>query len=307
MVESKASDARSSSGKGQSGEKTFNIPVSNGIFEHHGALGDAVWLLLLFVDWTTKECEVADGTRDGLVHGGKPIRDKDIAIAFHSGICTRTVRRWRQRLADHGYIIQKRTPVGHVIRVKKSKKYARLDSSDPRVIGLKCPVRPDKNVRSEVPVLSDQTGHNEHFRSASSVRSNKDSTGQDKDVAVDRADKITAAAASPSLLRSEKPNPKAWTPIKLDPIGSPDFQRAWEKIYVDRPSKEHLADTMERCIQGCRDIGVSVPKLFFDAKRRVEADPPESEGLPRLEPIRRDVPPEIARFGSAGFDPKYLR
>ena len=61
--------------------KTFNVPVSNGIFEHCAAMGDAVWLFLLYIDKTTREIPDAKrpGCFIGLVYGTAPYHDKDAA------------------------------------------------------------------------------------------------------------------------------------------------------------------------------------------------------------------------------------
>ena len=126
-------------------EKTFRIPISNGIFGHYGRLKDARWLLDLFVDWTTKEIPAPDGSRDGLVLGGKPIRDEDTARPFKGQCTARTTRRWRQRLARFGYIRQLRTPVGYVIRVTKSKKWAHPGIPAEKVNGQKWPITPRVN------------------------------------------------------------------------------------------------------------------------------------------------------------------
>jgi hypothetical protein len=107
--------------------KTYRIPISNGIFEHYERLKDARWLLDLYVDWTTTEVPAPDGSLDGIVLYGKPICDEDVASAFHGQISVRTARRWRQRLAKKVYISQDRVQSGYVIRIKKSKKWARPD------------------------------------------------------------------------------------------------------------------------------------------------------------------------------------
>jgi hypothetical protein len=102
-------------------EKTFPLSISNGILRHYEALGESIWLLLQFVDWTTKEVLADDGTKLGVVLGGRPISDEYAARAL--GCSYKTIRRMRTRLAKHGYIEQKRTPIGYVIRVRRSKKW----------------------------------------------------------------------------------------------------------------------------------------------------------------------------------------
>src|SRR5690348_9572537 len=106
MKDSTRQSKQKSSEKEKHDGKNFRIPISNGIFEHYARLKDARWLLDLFIDWTTQEVPAPDGSRDGLVLGGKPIRDEDTARAF--GCTKRTTRRWRLRLAQFAYISQER-------------------------------------------------------------------------------------------------------------------------------------------------------------------------------------------------------
>ena len=101
--------------------KTFRIPVSTGIFEHYPKIGEAIWLLLFYVDRTTDEIPAPDGRRIGRVLGGCPMRDAEVAKAFCCS--TKTVRRWRHRLASHGYINARRTPFGAVIEIVNSQKW----------------------------------------------------------------------------------------------------------------------------------------------------------------------------------------
>ncbi|HXJ44094.1 MAG TPA: hypothetical protein VNH18_32710 [Bryobacteraceae bacterium] len=80
----------------------------------------------------------------------------------------------------------------------------------------------------------------------------------------------TAAASAAFLLGKTKV--KAWSEIAIPPCGGPEFQSTWERIHSERPESEGLADTMERCIQACGQAAIRVPKPFYDAKRRVEAE-----------------------------------
>jgi hypothetical protein len=240
-------------------KRNYPIPISNGIFEHYPRLKDARWLFDLFVDWTTFEAPNSDGTRDGIVLGGKPIRDEDVACAFRYEISVRTARRWRNRLGRFGYIRQKRTPLGYVIRVLKSKKWSRDVESG---TGQKWPVRVAKNGRSEGQVVASQTGHDRQFRTTDRGQSNKDIAVQDKDKAVE----ATAAAAS---LLSEKVKGE-WSDLDLHPVGSPAFRKTWAGIYTERLASEKLSDAMERCILACGSSGITVPKPFYESKRVVE-------------------------------------
>jgi len=97
-------------------QRTFRIPVSTGIFEHYKTIGEAIWLLLFLVDRTTKEVH-----GEGVVSGGAPISDADAARAFDCEV--KTIRRWRKKLTDGGYIEAIRTPYGFRFKVRKSKKW----------------------------------------------------------------------------------------------------------------------------------------------------------------------------------------
>jgi hypothetical protein len=102
----------------ESREKKYHTPTQ--LSEHFKRLKGAHLLLFLYVSMTTKEVPAHDGGRDGLVMDGKPIRDQDVAAVI--GCSIRTVRAWRACLAKFGYIEQRHTPVGYVIRTKKSKR-----------------------------------------------------------------------------------------------------------------------------------------------------------------------------------------
>jgi hypothetical protein len=252
-----------SSEKEKSRVKTYRIPISNGIFEHYPKLKDARWLLDLFVDWTTKEVPAGDDSFDGIVLGGKPICDEDTSEAFGiGGPSARTTRRWRCRLAHHGYISQKRTPIGYGIRVKKSKKW---------------PERSAKNGLSELPVVADLTGHDRQFRTTSCGRANKDSAVQDKDRAVEEA-----AAASPGGETKSKPHP-CWKVVGLKPCGTLKFCRGWEDAYEAAPTGEDLVDLMESFIQYCQAKKIPVPPPFYRAKHRMQAEEnKESDEMSRM-------------------------
>lgn len=200
MKDFKSQSETRSSEKQKSNAKTFRIPISNGIFEHYGRLRDARWLLDLFVDWTTKEVPTLDGRRDGIVLGGKPIRDEDTASAFHGQCTDRTTRRWRQRLARFGYIAQKRTPVGYVIRVKKSKKWAHIEASNRK---SERPKLAD-HAQSELPNMADLTARNARSELPNVADPIKTDQGlyRNKSVSHDRTDGLHLAG-------------KAWEELKI--------------------------------------------------------------------------------------------
>jgi hypothetical protein len=277
--------------------KTYRIPISNGIFEHYKRLKDSRWLLDLYIDWTTKEVPAPDGSRDGIVLGGKPIRDEDTASAF--GCCPRTVRTWRVRLARFDYIEQLRTPVGYVIRVKKSKKW---------------PERPEKSCRSdrqkvadhsesELRITADQNYGSLPIRPEENCRSNKDSAVQDRDRAVE--DAATTAAGSSLKSKSRKVLKEAWENVDLKPMGGIRFCEAWEHFYGEATGSELMSDVMELAIQHCQSNGIRVPPPFFAAKRLVEKQE-SSEVISRA--LSREESDEVSRVaGPRGVPPELMR
>jgi hypothetical protein len=275
---SKAGTESSSSEKERQNEKTFRIPISNGIFEHYGRLKDARWLLDLFIDWTTKEVPNQNGRKDGIVLGGKPIRDEDTARAFRGQCSTRTTRRWRQRLSRHGYISQKRTPLGYVIRVMKSKKWADRNVPTQQVIGQKWPVRSANNGRTELPDVAVLTGHDRQFRTTDHGRSNKDSAVQDRDRAVEEASAARLRDELP-LEEMRAPHLEAWKKIRVPgPVGSVGFRSGWEAWYAENDSEvDSIVWLMESYIQDCQSRNVKVPPPFYAAKRNAEREEQEPE------------------------------
>jgi hypothetical protein len=107
--------------KDSRGKRKFWFPVWNGIFEHREKIKDALWLFLWYIDKTTREVDGGDGRKVGLVLGGKPIRDSQVARELQCS--KRTVCSWRNLLADGGYIEATRAPYGYTVRVLKSKKW----------------------------------------------------------------------------------------------------------------------------------------------------------------------------------------
>jgi hypothetical protein len=261
-----------SSGKEKSNAKTFRIPISNGIFEHYARLKDARWLLDLFVDWTTKEVPTPDGRRDGIVLGGKPIRDEDTASAFHGQCTDRTTRRWRQRLARFGYISQKRTPVGYVIRVKKSKKWGHLQASEgkserPKMADHSASELPNvadltaRNARSELPNVADLTARN--ARSELPNVADPIKTGQglyrDKSVSHDRTDGLQLTGLT-------------WMELKITrlPVRFESFVELVEENPKD--DDEEFVPWAQTILDLCAEREIEYPKVFLKRLKDAERD-----------------------------------
>jgi hypothetical protein len=283
MKNSTAQSSRKSREKEARNAKTFRIPISNGIFEHYERLKDSRWLLDLYVDWTTKEVRTPDGSFDGIVLGGKPIRDEDAAVPF--GCCARTTRRWRQRLASFGYIDQLRTPMGYVIRVKKSKKW---------------PERPDKNVQSdrtkmsvhsesELPDVSGQKYQVCPIRTTDHVRSNKDSAVQDKTI-----QKVSHDGRTDGLTLTGK----AWEDLKIKNL--PVRFHGFVGLVEANPhgEGEDLVTWGKRILDLCDERQIEYPKVFLKRIKGAERDQ-RDEDDPYGEVSRvagpRGVPEELMR------------
>jgi len=100
--------------------KVFSIRISNGILDHYPRMGEAIWLFLWAIDKTTREC-TEEGKRVGIVLGGRPIPDHEIAQNFECSV--NTVRRWRRLLVSERYIETERRGSGHSFKVMNAKKW----------------------------------------------------------------------------------------------------------------------------------------------------------------------------------------
>lgn len=100
------------------GEKDSHpIPLWNGVFEHYGRIGDAIWEFAWCIDKITEE---RDGV--GLVLGGAPVKIGSIVRDLR-GSRKESVRRHMSELEAERYIRRRRTPYGCVIEVLNSQKF----------------------------------------------------------------------------------------------------------------------------------------------------------------------------------------
>jgi hypothetical protein len=99
-------------------EKSYPVPVWSGLItaKHREAMGTSIWMFLWCLDRITVE---GDGW--GVVLGGKPVKDLEIAKRFK--VHANTVHADRERLVKHRYITARRTPYGFVYRVRNSRKF----------------------------------------------------------------------------------------------------------------------------------------------------------------------------------------
>ncbi|MHB8486603.1 MAG: hypothetical protein ACYDCM_12885 [Candidatus Acidiferrales bacterium] len=168
--------------------KTFRIPVSTGVFEHYPKIGEAIWLLLFYVDRTTDEIPAPDGRRVGRVLGGCPMRDAEVAAAFKCS--TRTVNRWRRHLTEHGYIRSLRTPYGCVIEVVNSQKWPtkRYDKAGVSNVPEVAPLKPNVSYRYDT--SGQRSARNAHYK-------------EDKTETIQKQDRErNAAGAAPTPLNT---------------------------------------------------------------------------------------------------------
>ncbi len=251
-----------------SGGMNYEIPISNGLLtpEHVRRMGDAVWLELLLEDMVT------DGEgEDGIVAGGNPVLDQDLAARL--GKSERTIARYREVLAGN-YIIAERTSWGHTYKVLRSKKWAvirrvRLDKSvrsAPTLTGQKCQVSP--------PPDPTQSGNPQD----TTCRSYKETTARPLQEAVE------AAAAQTSNL-------EAWRAIgHTQPFGSPDWRRFWEASYAGRDGQP-LSQVMATCADAWQAMGEKVPPQLFRALAEIRRRERET-AKPALDDIA-PIPPEV--------------
>lgn len=98
--------------------RSYPFPVWSGLLtrKHWARIGNALWVFLWLLDRTTLE---RDGW--GIVLGGKPVRDEEIATCF--GFHRNKTANHRRRLLRSRYIEATRTPYGFVYRVRNSRKF----------------------------------------------------------------------------------------------------------------------------------------------------------------------------------------
>ncbi|RJS60142.1 winged helix-turn-helix domain-containing protein [Bacillus sp. PK3_68] len=108
---------------------SFYFPVFSGLLtaEHRKKIGPALWEFLWCISTTTKEV-MEDGELLGIVLGGKPVSYNDVAKEM--GGSKSTVKRNFEKLEEEGYILMTRTPYGHIIKVRNSKKFKKSAEND---------------------------------------------------------------------------------------------------------------------------------------------------------------------------------
>ena len=185
------------------GKQSRPIPVWNGVLEHRGRIGDAIWEFLWCLDAITKD---ADGI--GIVHGGVPVKAERLAADLKRDV--ETTRKNLRKLREKKYIRTRRTPYGFVIEVLNSKKFG-IWHKEKHLIGVSLPERYTSQV-SQIHL----TGVNK------------------EDSAVERQQK--AAAATPALHPPSNPEPEnsVWTFLEISPCGPLPFRALLETGWANR-------------------------------------------------------------------------
>lgn len=201
----------------------FRIPVWSGILEHCHKMREAVWLFIYFIDKTTVEAKSRDGKRVGLVYGGAPCQDEDAARTL--GRSRRTIRIWRDRLAELGYISQKRTGKGYIIILPKSKKW-------PQRVADSC-----QSERQIPATLSDGIGNSEGKKASLRVTDSVTPIRQYKDSTIDSTNQRELCA---SFREFHLTYPKHYYPRKERP-GNRLFD-LWVRL---NPTAEQVSRILE--------------------------------------------------------------
>jgi hypothetical protein len=229
--------------------KSYPVPVWSGLIsaKHRDAMGISLWTFLWLLDRITTE---RDGW--GIVLGGKPVKDTEIAKCL--GVHKNAVHAERERLLEREYITARRTPYGFVYQVRKSRKFGiwskkrvtgSCDSPPERVTGS-CGSEPQEVVipESQDPVITKKTQQLKYSSDAAVVPQAATATDPD-----DHWKAIGCGLA----------------------MGTREFRNIWKFFHGNRNGAP-ISEAMERTILRAQDRNISIPRPFYEAKRRVEAD-----------------------------------
>ncbi len=232
------------------GGDNYVIPFSSGGVKapHVKRIGPAYPLFLKLEDLVT----TGSGT-DGIVSGGKPVTDEELAKGM--GLHRKTVFEYRQRLVKHGYITTTRAPNGLIIRVRKSKKWSWIQArrkSQTVTSGRSQPV----TGMEPIPAGMEPNGSRD-----GATRLHADQTKRDE--AVTKRD----GGAQPAA-----PLKEAWKVLGLSsPIGNVWFQNDWQEFWSAQGNNgKKPFEVAEDFIQYRQHRGQSIPKVFFGAKHSIE-------------------------------------
>jgi hypothetical protein len=248
-------------GRKYRGEKSYPLPLWNGILDHCEKIGPALWEFVWLLDKITLE---KDGK--GIVLGGAPVKIERIARDLRRS--DHTVRRNLDRLQAGKYIERTRTPYGLTIRVRNSRKFGIWSKKEIVTSGRSLPVSPGEigqeceRDRPEVTERSAINGRNKE----DTARNPAPNAAKNGAVTV-----LLEAAAESSPNTQLETAAAAFSAIgHVAPFGHVSFQEVFLRRFADRKSGEWLTEMMEATIQECQQKQIGVPPQFTDAKRDVE-------------------------------------
>jgi len=237
-------------------KKSYPFPVWSGLLSqnHRERMGIAIWLFLWFVDRIT-----SDAGGWGLVLGGKPVKDTEIAECL--GLHKNSVHRDRKTLLAGSYIEASRTPYGFRYRVRKSRKFNIWGKKRVTTNGDSLEPESPNVVTPESPLVVEtkktmQLDHAARRRSSPEQR-----------IALKKIDSESETAEC--FL--------AWRFIGAeDPFGHTRFRNRWISTFESRKAGESVERVMERCAVHCQEHGIGVPARFYELKRLAERAGPVS-------------------------------
>jgi hypothetical protein len=234
-------------------EKSFRLPIWSGILEHHKRMGDAIWLFIWCIDKTTKERTTEGGERLGAILRGAPIRDGDIAQSI-PGSSRKLVRKWRQRLVAGGYLIQKRTPYGHILEVYKSKKWPTKEPGElPKRVTL-----PEERT-TQTGTETYPNGHREVPERVQTKKTLQDSINKSSQTEISKMQQEPTLTLASAL----------WKKIGIStlPESFAPFVELAESI---KPKREALAPWGQRVLAACKKRNVRFPSYFLKVVKDAE-------------------------------------
>jgi len=239
------------------GEPSRPIPVWNGILEHVGTVGMAIWLYLWCLNRITFE---RDGV--GYVLGGAPVKVEQIAGEL--GRSQRALRRDFAKLRTR-YLRLRWTPYGYVIQVLNSRKF-----------GIWKPESLTKNGKAQ-----DKSGEavTENGRAVTEFGRSKEDTV----VAVEEA------AAQLQPFASEK---SVWVFLGIEPSGPASFRSLVESGWASR-NRQVRSEIIGNAVDAWENTEgrkLDAPRLFHALgvlRTHEKRTPPATT---RLEIVKAEIP-----------------
>lgn len=243
------------------------IPVWNGIFDHYGRIGIALWVFLWLIDRIPKNSE-QDGV--GKVLGGRPVKISEIVETMR-GATYRGVRRQLDALEELGYIARRRTPYGFVVEVRNSRKW---NIWKPKETGQK-----GQSLQGE----TGQKGQSGEERVAKKGAQSGQKGQNKEDTAIHSSKETQQKAAASS------PDRRLWNELGISAMAmrslSPAFRELCEGLYAARGSQT-LNELAGLCMDLWQEQGGKIPAPFAKAAaelRERRKENPQQSGCERPE------------------------